>query len=114
MQLEERVRRWLAEIIDCGEAIQRFADGRSFDDFTSNRMLRSAIEREFITIGEALGSGLRAAPALETAITEARDIVDFRNVLVHGYTKVFPNVVWSLVETGVPVLLAEIRALLAE
>jgi uncharacterized protein with HEPN domain len=35
-------------------AIQRFISGRSYDDYLADEMLRSAVERQFEIVGEAL------------------------------------------------------------
>ena len=55
-----------------------------------------------------------AAFIRETAgrITKHRRIVDFRNVLPHGYDLIDHRIVWSTIEEEVPVLLAEVEALL--
>ena len=45
-------------------------------------------------------------------ITKHRRIVDFRNVLTHGYDLIDHRIVWSTIEEEVPVLLAEVEALL--
>ncbi len=77
---------------------------------SSSRGLRSSIEREFIIIGEALKNALAIDPTLP--ITERRLIVDFRNLLVHQYSQVDDEFVWGLIQTDLPRLLAEVRALL--
>ena len=46
-------------------------------------MFRSAVEREFITIGEALKVLAVREPQLFAAIPEGRQIIDFRNLLTH-------------------------------
>ena len=45
-------------------------------------------------------------------ITKHRRIVDFRNVLTHGYDLIDHRIVWSTIDEEVPVLLAEVEALL--
>jgi len=41
-----------------------------------------------------------------------RKIVDFRNLLVHGYSAVEADRVWDMIQQRLPRLLAEVRALL--
>ena len=48
-------------------------------------MIRSAVEHEFITIGEALMVIAVRDPQLFAAIPEGRQIIDFRNLLTHEY-----------------------------
>ena len=45
-------------------------------------------------------------------ISKHRRIIDFRNVLIHGYDLIDHRVVWSTIAEEVPVLLAEVEALL--
>jgi uncharacterized protein with HEPN domain len=75
-------------------------------------MLRAAVEREFEIIGEALAQLARIDPTLAGSISQHRSIIDFRNVLIHGYADVDDRLVWDVVETRLPVLRREIDALL--
>ncbi|MBM3554684.1 MAG: hypothetical protein FJX47_03920 [Alphaproteobacteria bacterium] len=47
-------RRYLWDARRAGEAIRAFVEGRDFADYRRNLMLRSAVERQFEIIGEAL------------------------------------------------------------
>lgn len=71
------------------------------------------MERQFITIGEALQQTLRIAPELANSISESRRIVNFRNVMVHGYAQIVPETVWGVVEADLNLLHEQVRQLLA-
>ena len=43
----------LWDMLDAAQAILQFTRGRTFDDLVSDRMLRSAVERNLEIIGEA-------------------------------------------------------------
>lgn len=81
-------RAYLADIVDSCEAIEADVRGLNLDDYQGNRLVRSAVEREFIIIGEAITALSRAAPAIFESITHARRVVDFRNQLTHEYPMV--------------------------
>src|SRR3990172_370742 len=96
----------------CG-LIRQFTAGKTVDDFRQDAQLRSAVERQFITIGEALLNTLRLLPDLSNSITETRRIINFRNVIVHGYAQIIPDTVWGVVEKDLPVLNGEVRRLIS-
>jgi uncharacterized protein with HEPN domain len=50
--------------------------------------------------------------ATAARITKHRRLIDFRNLIIHGYDLVDHGLVWSTIEDEVRVLLAEVVALL--
>ena len=58
-------------------------------------MLRSAVERQFEIIGEALSQLSRVDPEMSAKIPDLPRIVAFRNVLIHGYASVDDQLVWD-------------------
>jgi uncharacterized protein with HEPN domain len=76
--------------------------------------VRSAVEREFIIVGEAMAALSRLSPRSFERITHARRVVDFRNQLTHQYSDVDDTVVWLVALHDAPVLLAECAELLEE
>ncbi len=68
--------------------IQDFTDGKTFADYQSDVMMRSAVERQFEIIGEAMTQLAKLAPALASRISECERIIAFRNVLIHVYADV--------------------------
>jgi uncharacterized protein with HEPN domain len=54
--------------------------GKSFADFNSDLVLRSAVEHQFEILGEALGQLARLDAALAAKIPDLRQIVAFRNI----------------------------------
>jgi uncharacterized protein with HEPN domain len=108
------VRKYLYDIREAGRLILDFIEGKSFDDYGSDPLLRSAVERQFEIIGEALGNLLRLTPELSERISYSPRIIAFRNRLIHGYASVSNELVWGIVESHLPTLMAETQALLAD
>jgi uncharacterized protein with HEPN domain len=106
------VRKFLHDIKQACGLIEQFNTGKSIDDFRSDSQLRSAVERQFITIGEALQQAVRAWPDLEQRVSECRRIINFRNVMVHGYAQIAIDTVWGVVEKDLPILREEVDQLL--
>ncbi len=81
-------------------------------DYENSALLRSAVERQFEIIGEALRLAIRDDPTLAQRVTNFSRIIAFRNRLIHGYASVLSDVVWGVIETDLPTLRAEVAALL--
>ena len=79
-------RSFLWDVRDAADTIASFVHGRSFGDYSADRMLRSAVERQLEIFGEALSQLTRTDPGLAGRIPNHRRIVDFRNALIHGQT----------------------------
>ena len=84
MRHDARAYLWDAQT--AADLILEFTRGRSLDDYLADAMLRSAVERQFEIIGEALNQLTKLAPTIARRIPDIRQIIDFRNVLIHGYT----------------------------
>ena len=52
-------------------------------------------------------------PALAAQIPEQRQIISFRNILIHGYDMIDEEVVWKIVQIDLPILKRRVEALLA-
>ncbi len=92
--MQRDARAYLADMLDAATLIRQFTQGKTFDDYQTDPMLRSAVERQFEIIGEALNQLDRVAPAVAARISDLRRIVDFRNVLAHAYATVDDYLVW--------------------
>jgi uncharacterized protein with HEPN domain len=103
----------LEDIRHAAQLIQDFATGRSLTDYTSDMMLRSAVERQFIIIGEALSRLEKLDAALSGRITNYRQIIGFRNVLVHGYDAIDDPIVWQVIQQDLPELKKQAEDLMA-
>ena len=104
-----------AYLYDIGEACKQiieFTQGLSFERYASNDLVKAAVERKFVTIGEAMMRIKREYPETLEQISGHYRIIGFRNVLVHGYDIIEDATVWSAVVDTVPVLLRETEALL--
>lgn len=75
-------------------------------------MLRQAVERNFEIIGEAVGRLIHLDPDTAARISSHRQIVDFRNMLIHGYDLIDHRIVWSTIAEKIPLLVAEVESLL--
>jgi uncharacterized protein with HEPN domain len=112
--MPDRIKKLLLDVhIACSE-IQNFTNDRSFGDYQMDRMLQLAIEREFEIIGEALRRLEKLDEGnLRQKIPEYRKIIDFRNILAHGYDIVDHAALWDFAVNLVPDLIKKIEDYLA-
>ncbi len=108
------VRAYLEDMRDSCAAIIRVVEENDVQAYLTNRVLRSAVEREFLIIGEAVNKLLDLAPELTARLTGSRLIVDFRNRLAHEYHNIDDEMVWAIAQVDVPVLADEVAVLLRE
>lgn len=110
MRLE--VLKFLYDVRKAAGALTQFVAGRTLDDYESDLMLRSAVERQFTIVGEALNRAKKIDPAAVSTITALPKIIGFRNILVHGYDVIEGQEVWRIFERDLPTLIEEVDELL--
>ncbi|NME66926.1 HepT-like ribonuclease domain-containing protein [Flammeovirga aprica] len=83
---------------------------RDFKFYLQNKLLRRGVEREIEIIGEATNRILKLDKDIK--IENARQIVDTRNWVIHGYDKVDDVVIWGIVTNHLPKLKMEVESML--
>jgi uncharacterized protein with HEPN domain len=107
-------KKYLHDMREACLRVRDFTDPRTLAEYREDSLLRSAVERQFQILGEALAQLSRRYPDVAERIPDHRGIINFRNVLVHGYDAVEDEVVWGLAEGKVPPLIEVLETLLAE
>ena len=110
MQLETK--KHLEDIKQAAERIRLFTEGKSWEDYSEDELLRAGVERQFEIIGEALNKLNRIDPDTASSVSNYKRIIAFRNILIHGYALVDDRVVWDVVQENLPILQREIETLL--
>jgi uncharacterized protein with HEPN domain len=105
---------YLSDVVEACDAIAVTLEGVDLPTYEATRTLRSAVEREFTIIGEAVNALQRANPAVFARISHARKIVGFRNQLVHQYAAVIDATVWAIALNDTPLLRRECAELIDE
>jgi uncharacterized protein with HEPN domain len=104
--------KYLYDIMDCCQFLLDFTKNKTVEDYKNDRAFRSAVERELQIIGEAINQLDNVSPETAAQISEHRNIIGFRNILVHGYDSLNPETVWNVIETKLKTLLEQSQALL--
>ncbi len=102
---------YLEHMRDAIALVQSWTSGKTFNDFTTDQKLQSAIIRQLEIIGEAAG---KVSPERKVTTPQIpwRPITDARNALIHGYFTVDEKKVWAMVEIDIPQLKRQILSLL--
>lgn len=112
MRLE--VRKYLYDIHRAAGLLRTFTDGKALADYMNDVMLRSAVERQFAIIGEAMANLAKIDQGTAIRISHHQRIIAFRNVLIHGYADIDDRLVWDVLETDLSTLIREVVVLLNE
>lgn len=111
MRLEAR--KYLHDVQIAADRIARFCTGKSFENYLADEMPRSAVERQFEIVGEALSQLAKNDPQVAAAIPDHAKIIGFRNILIHGYATVDDRIVWGVIEKHLAPLRTAVQALIA-
>ena len=104
----------LADIEQAGADIASYMEAMPLEAYIGDGRTQAAVERKFEVIGEALKRLHADHPGLAWRIPQLRRIVDFRNLLSHGYDRVLPERVWSYAGQDLPALRRIVETLLDE
>jgi len=105
---------YLQDVIEACNSIEDVMSGISLEGCRNKRAVRSALEREFIIIGEALRRIPILGEMMFSSISNSRAIVDFRTLLAHGYGAVDDDAVFGLVYSDLIMLNEEVGELLVD
>lgn len=111
--MDNEIKKLLKDILIAIEAIESYIGPKKvFADYERNFLLKAAVERNLITVGEAMSVILKKESDIN--ISNARKIVDVRNRLAHGYDDIDDTQIWNIVINRLPLLNQEVQELLNE
>ncbi|WP_016775786.1 HepT-like ribonuclease domain-containing protein [Anaerophaga thermohalophila] len=109
--MDNEIKKYLFDINKAVSSIEDYlGDKRDFTIYSSNKMLRRAIEREFEIIGEAMNRINKLNPDIQ--ITSKKKIISMRNHVIHGYDKIDDSIIWGAIVRHLPLLKKEISEIL--
>ena len=103
---------YLDDMIGFCERVQAFTRGIDQVQFVNDCMRLDATVRNIELLGEA---ATHIPDRVRTSSSEIpwRMVIATRNRLIHGYLGIDNDTLWSIIETDVPLLLANLRNLKA-
>jgi uncharacterized protein with HEPN domain len=108
--MTEKSIKFLSDILLAIDLIEEFTVDFDYTAYDKDRKTQSAVERQLAIIGEALNQFKK----LETTVTIENDkqIVSFRNRLVHAYDSIDNSIIWVIIKRHLVPLKVEIENLL--
>ena len=108
---DERELSYLWDMREAAREIVSFVQGVKFAEFEKNKILRYAVERQLLVIGE---SAIHLSPQFRKRHPEISwpKLVALRNILAHEYGETLTNRVWLAATESVPELLNSLTDLL--
>jgi uncharacterized protein with HEPN domain len=113
MQPEQRDPALLWDMIKAAKDILDFTNGLNFKQFEKNKVVRYAVERQILVIGEA-------AKRISTTLKEKNPhipwdaIIGQRNILAHEYGEILVERVWLVAKENIPELIKQLKPLIPE
>jgi uncharacterized protein with HEPN domain len=104
---------YLWDMLDAAKAIRQFIAGKTFEDYTSDRMLRGAVERHIEIIGEAARNVSADFRDKHPDIPWSK-IIAQRHVLAHEYGEIKHERIWAVATVHLAELVDKVRPLLPE
>lgn len=93
--------------------IAEFITGVNYEEFASNKVLRYAVERQILVIGEA---ARQVSSTLKDAHSQIpwKSIIAQRNILAHEYGEILVERIWRVASDRIPELIRLLEPLIPE
>lgn len=97
------------DVLNACQQILNFSENMTFEEYSSNDLVKSAVERKFEIIGEALNRVKKIDVTQLESVADFEQIIGFRNVIAHGYDSISDRIVWDTINDSIPMLIKEIN-----
>ena len=111
MQREQANHSYLWDMLTAARAVVYFTKDRTFEEYSNDLMLRSAVERQVEIIGEASRRVSEDFRSQHPEIPWSK-IMGQRHVLAHDYGEIKHDRLWQVATVQVPLLIGQIEPLL--
>ncbi len=109
--MQYKIAKYLFDVSESINSIENYLGiNKKFIDYSSNKLLRRAVERELEIIGEAISNLKKIDDSIN--ISFQRQIISLRNQIIHSYDNIDDEMIWGIVINHLPILKIEIENLL--
>ena len=111
--MTDNAKKYLSDILQAIELIEAFTNEiDTFQDYLHDLKTKSAVERQLGIIGEAVNKFEQLEEGFQ--LSNSRQIVGFRNRLIHAYDNIDDTIVWAILQKYLPTLKTEVQSGLAK
>lgn len=111
--MTDQAKKYLYDIISAIELIYSFtSEISSYELYCKDLKTQSAVERQLGIIGEAVNKFEKVCPG--TNINNSRQIIGFRNRIIHAYDTIDPTMIWAILKRHLEPLRIEVLELMNE
>lgn len=103
----------LTHMTEAIDNIFEFINGKSFELYRNDKMLRFAVIKNIEIVGEAAYLLSKEFKLHHTSI-DWDDMIGMRHILVHGYYQIKDEIIWATIETELQPLKEKILLILAD
>ena len=103
----------LSHMVDSINNVNKYMEGKTESDLSSDSMLFFAVVKNIEIVGEAAYKLTNEFKSAHSA-TPWRQIVAMRHILVHGYYQVTASEIYNVYVKDLPVLLSQLKSYLDE
>jgi len=112
--MQRNAEEFLLDVQQAADAIADFIQKIDKDTYIANDLVRSAVERKFEIVGEALNQLSKIAPEVAMRVPKLGGVIGFRNMIAHAYPIIDHEKVYRTAREDLPKLRAIVTDLLAE
>lgn len=111
MPVENKDLGFIWDMLVAARDIHSFIEGVSLEEFEENKLIRYAVERQLLVIGEAVNHISEPFKEQHPEIPWLI-LVGQRNVLAHQYGEILAERVWKTATADIPPLIESLEAIL--
>ncbi len=108
----DKLPKLLVDALGAIGSAQEFIAGISLAVYLTDKMRRSAVERQLEILGEACARLVKLEPGMVDSVANLKLAVDLRNRIIHGYDSVDDEIVYMTVTQDLDELKADLSKLL--
>ena len=91
--------------------MQKFLEGKTFEDLCQNEILFYAVVKNIEIVGEA-ANNLTKEMQMQHPEVQWKDVISMRHVLVHDYYSIDARTAWQTAQENLPQLKEQIEKIL--